>query len=124
MRMCAQSSSGQHLKLGMLHSSLRFRLKLAAVTLAIVVSSIAAGAQRYEDFSTKRPLPRGSYLVIGVLGGIESWSSPRRPINVMAANLRERSLPNVYVETVEHLHSDLAIRLIIDALDQDRDGKL
>jgi hypothetical protein len=108
----------------MLHKRLRLRLTLAALALAMLVSPAAASGQRYEDFTTKRPVPRGSYLVIGVLGGIESWSSPRRPISVMAANLRERNLPNVFVETVEHLHSDLALRLIIDALDHNRDGKL
>jgi hypothetical protein len=97
---------------------------LAVLALTMLVSPVTASAQRYEDFSTKRPVPRGSYLVLGVLGGIESWSSPRRPINVMAADLRERNLPNVFVETVEHLHSELALRLIIDALDQNRDGKL
>ena len=122
--MSAQSSSGQHLTFRMLHKRLRLRLTLAALALAMLVSPAAASGQRYEDFTTKRPVPRGSYLVIGVLGGIESWSSPRRPINVMAANLRERNLPNVFVETVEHLHSDLALRLIIDALDHNRDGKL
>jgi hypothetical protein len=120
--MCAQSSSGQHLNSRTLHNSLRLLLIVAA--LALVISPLAAIAQRYEDFATKRPLPRGSYLVIGVLGGIEIWSSPRRPINVMAADLRDHNLPNVFVETVEHLHSDLALRLIIDALDQNRDGKL
>lgn len=118
------SSSGQHLTSRMLLKRLRLRLSLAALAAAMLVSPLAARAQRYEDFTTKRPLPRGSYLVIGVLGGIESWSSPRRPINVMAADLRERNLPNVNVETVEHRHSDLALRLIIDALDQNRDGKL
>jgi pimeloyl-ACP methyl ester carboxylesterase len=118
------SNSGQHLIQRMPPHSLRLRFTLAAIALALLLSPLGANAQRYEDFTTKRPLPRGSYLVIGVLGGIESWSSPRRPINVMAADLRTRNLSNVFVETVEHLHSDLALRLIIDALDQSRDGKL
>ena len=122
--MCPQSSSAKHLTSRMLHNCLRIPFMLAALSLAMLVSPITAGAQRYEDFSTKRPLPRGSYLVIGVLGGIESWSSPRRPINVMAADLRDRNLSNVFVETVEHLHSDLALKLVVDALDQNRDGKL
>jgi hypothetical protein len=122
--MCAQSSSGQHLISRMLHNPLRLRFTLVALALAMLISPLAVTAQGYEDFTTKRPIPRGSYIVIGVLGGIESWSSPRRPINVMAADLRERNLPNVFVETVEHLHSELALRLIIDALDLNRDGKL
>jgi pimeloyl-ACP methyl ester carboxylesterase len=118
------SNSGQHQMQRMPLNSLRIRFTLAAVSLALVLSPPAANAQRYEDFTTKRPLPRGSYLVIGVLGGIESWNSPRRPVNVMAADLRARNFPSVFVETLEHLHSDLALRLIIDALDQNRDGKL
>ena len=97
-----------------------------ALVAALAISTLAtpAYAQKYEDFATKRPVARGSYLVIGVLGGIESWSSPRRPVNVMAADLRARNLPNVNVETVEHRHSGLALRLIVDALDQNRDGKV
>src|SRR4051794_25290344 len=123
--MRATVSSGQHLTLQMLSVFLRKRLMVAApIAFAMLVWPIVASAQRYEDFATKRPIPRGSYLIIGVLGGIESWSSPRRPINVMAADLRDRNLPNVFVESVEHRHSELALRLIIDALDQNRDGKL
>jgi len=117
-------NSGQHQIPRMPVHSLRHRFTLAAIALALLLSPLAANAQRYEDFTTKRPVPRGCYLVIGVLGGIESWSSPRRPINVMATDLRERNISNVFVETVEHRHSDLALRLIIDALDQNRDGKL
>jgi hypothetical protein len=108
----------------MLRKRLRRGFMFATLALALVVSPIAASAQRYEDFTTKRPVPRGSFLVIGVLGGIESWSSPRRPVNVMAADLRERNLPNISVETVEHRRSDLALRLIVEALDQNRDGKV
>jgi hypothetical protein len=109
----------------MLPNLLRLRFWLASVfAVAMLLSPLVAGAQRYEDFSTKRPVPRGSYVIIGVLGGVEHWSSPRRPVNVMAADLRSKNLPNVFVETVEHLHSDLAMRLIVDALDQNRDGKL
>ena len=119
----AQSSSGQHLTLRMHFNPIRLQLA-AALVLATVLFPLAASGQRYEDFSTKRPVPSGSYLVVGVLGGVEKWSSPRRPVNVLAADLRAKNFPNLFVETVEHLHSDVALRLIIDALDQNRDGKL
>jgi hypothetical protein len=117
-------SSGQHLIRRMPLNAQRLRFALAALVLAMLTSPLSARAQNYEDFTTKRPIARGSYLIIGVLGGIESWSSPRRPVNVMAADLRERNLPNISVETVEHRRSELALRLIIDALDNNRDGKL
>jgi pimeloyl-ACP methyl ester carboxylesterase len=107
----------------MLPNPLRFVIGVA-LALAMLFAPLSASAQHYEDFATKRPVARGSYLIIGVLGGVEKWSSQRRPVNVLAAELRAKNLPNVNVETVEHLHSSLAMRLIVDALDQNRDGKL
>lgn len=101
--------------------------QVAAVVLLFSLSLIAPGpafAQRYSDFTIPRPLPHNSYLVIGVLGGIERWSATNRPVRQLALGLRERNLPNVYTEWLEHRQKGLAIRLIREALDTNHDGKL
>lgn len=81
-------------------------------------------AQSYSDFTIPRPLPPNSYLVIGMLGGVERWNASSRPVRQLALELRERNLPNVYVETLEHSHKGLALRLIREALDTNGDGNL
>jgi hypothetical protein len=101
----------------------RVPIPLRCLALLIVLACLAR-AQRYSDFTTPRPLPPGSVLVIGFLGGIEHWNSEGRPVNRLAAELRERKIPGVYVETVEHKHRDLAKRLVLEAFDRNGDGKL
>ncbi len=81
-------------------------------------------AQSYSDFTIPRPLPPNSYLVIGMLGGIEHWNAANRPVRQLALDLRAEHIPNVFVETIEHQHKSLALRLIREALDANHDGKL
>ena len=95
-----------------------------AALLAVLVCVPPAAAQRLRDFKSPRPLPPGAYLVIGFTGGIERWDSSQRPIRRIALELGEQNLPNVFVETVEHRHRALALRLILAALDRNRDGRL
>ena len=98
--------------------------RLISALACLVLAPLALCAQHFEDFTTPRPVPPDSYLVIGILGGVEHWNSEGRPVNELAADLRAQSLPNVYVETVEHRHVKLARRLVIEAFDTDHDGKL
>jgi len=104
------------------------RRKLTALVLIIGCVSfagpMAAHAQRYSDFTIPRPLPPNSYLVIGMLGGVERWNADSRPVRQLALEVRKRNLPNVYVETLEHVHKGLALKLIRAALDRNSDGKL
>lgn len=94
------------------------------VLLLLLVSPVPSHAQRYVDFTAPRPLPPDSYLVLGFTGGIENWDTASRPVRKLALELRSLNLPNVYVDTVEHRHRGLALRLILDALDRNRDGRL
>lgn len=84
----------------------------------------ALHAQRYRDFTTPRPLPPGSCLVIGFTGGIEHYDTVTRPVRKLALDLRARNIPDAYFETVEHRHRSLALRLVLDALDRNRDGRV
>ncbi len=99
---------------------------IGRLLLLLAVSAIAtsAFAQSYSDFTVPRPLPRNSYLVIGMLGGIERWNAASRPVRQLALELRDRGLSNVYVETLQHEHKGLALRLIREALDSNSDGEL
>jgi pimeloyl-ACP methyl ester carboxylesterase len=99
-------------------------LAFAALSLAAGIVAAPAGAQRYRDFTTPRPLPPNSYLIIGFMGSLERWNSEIRSVRKLALDLRAREFSNVYVETLENKHGRLALRLIRDALDRNRDGKL
>jgi len=63
-------------------------------------------------------------LIIGFMGGRESWDNHKRGVRKMALKLRAMSLPNVYVETVKNNKRHRAIELIRNAFDRDTDGRL
>ena len=92
---------------------------LCAAALALPLS-----AQRMKDFTAPTPLPPGSTLVIGFLGGVEQWNVDKHRVRKLALDLRDKNLPGVYVETVENHHRARAIALIKHALDQNGDGRL
>jgi pimeloyl-ACP methyl ester carboxylesterase len=79
------------------------------VLLALV---LPAFAQHLKDFGTATPLPSGSTLIVGFLGGIERWKDENRPVNQLAERLRALQLPNVYIETAEHAHRGEVLKLI------------
>jgi len=80
--------------------------------------------QAYQSFVTQTPAPANSYLVIGFMGGVEAWDAEKHTVRKLALRLRALDLPNIYVETVENKQEKLALRLIQNALDRNRDGKL
>jgi len=102
---------------------IRFLTALAAFALSSAFV-LPLSAQRMKDFTTPTPLPPGSTLVIGFLGGIEKWEVETHSVRKLALELRNRNLPGVYVETVENHHRGYAIELIKKALDENRDGRL
>lgn len=81
-------------------------------------------AQTFRDFVTPQPLPRGSTLVIGFLGGVEAWNDPHRGVRKLALELRGSQSHLIFAEAVENRHTKRAIKLITKALDGNRDGKL
>ncbi len=80
--------------------------------------------QTYQSFVTQTPAPSNSYLVIGFMGGVEAWDADKHTVRKLALKLRSLDLPNVYVETVENRRETIALQLIQNALDRNRDGKL
>lgn len=92
-----------------------------AIVLAAVCCAEAA-AQRLSDLKTPTPLPPGSTLVIGFLGGYDRWSDEHRSVRRIILNMRNQ--PGVYAESVSNHHRRVALKLIRHALDTNRDGRL
>ena len=98
--------------------------RACVLLLALTAGGVAARAQRYQDFTTPTPLKEGDTLIIGFMGGRESWDNGKRGVRKLALKLRAMNLPGVHVETVENKRRRLAIELIRNAFDRDRDGRL
>lgn len=84
----------------------------------------ASRGQRYQDFTTRTPLAPGECLVLGFMGGREAWHNERRGVRKLALKLRGMQLSGVHVETVENTKRHLALGLIRNAFDRNRDGRL
>lgn len=58
------------------------------------------------------------------MGGREPWNNDDRSVRKLALKLRARNHPETKVETVENKKRALAIELVSNAFDRNRDGKL
>jgi hypothetical protein len=101
-----------------------FLLRALMLWLILSACSLMVCAQRYQDFSTKTPLSEGEVLVIGFMGGRESWDNQTQGVRKMALKLRAMNLSTVHVETIENRKRHLAIELIRNAFDRNQDGRL
>lgn len=99
-------------------------MRTLAIVLCFSVGSAVVTAQRYQDFITPTPLAEGATLVIGFLGGRESWDNQHRGVRKLALKLRAMTLPGVHVETVENTKRHVALALVRNAVDRDRNGQL
>ena len=99
-------------------------MRLLFLLLLLSPACILVRGQKYGDFVTQSPLPEKDYLVIGFLGGRDHWNDERRYVRKLALKLRTMNLAGVHVETVENKERLLAILLIRNALDRNRNGQL
>lgn len=104
-----------------LHFRLLLILFLAAATAA---SCILRSGQQYGHFATNTPIEQGDTLILGFMGGRDSWKNTEVGVGRIAQRLRERDLAGVHVETVENRKRELGVRLVRSALDTNRDGRL
>lgn len=79
-------------------------------------------SQRLSQLATPTPLPAGSTLVIGFLGGYDRWNDEHRSVRRLVLKLREH--PGVYAESISNHHQALALRLIREAFDTNQNGRL
>jgi hypothetical protein len=80
--------------------------------LALLTLLASSQHQVFSDFTTPLPLQPGDTLVLGIVGGWERWDAEQRIVRRIALKLRDRKLPNVYIETVENHKLELAQELI------------
>ena len=84
---------------------------LAKRVIIALLSCSLLGAQRLSDFTTTHtPLPAGATLVIGFLGGFESWNDEHRSVRQLVLKLRDR--PGVYAESIANRRRKVAMTLI------------
>ena len=95
----------------------------ALLFLATSSFSLVQG-QRYQDFTVSTPLNEGDFLIIGFMGGRESWDNDKRGVRKLALKLRASNLAGVHVETVENRKRRLASELIRKTFDYNGDGQL
>src|SRR5262245_7800818 len=103
------------------HSFLR--LSLLALLTAMLPGCLLSRGQRYEDFETRTPLAEKHFLMLGFMGGRDSWKA-KNHLQGLAMKFRAMQHPLLHVETVENRKRGLAIDLIRKALDRDRNGQL
>jgi hypothetical protein len=109
---------------GIKSTSSLFLFRASVLCLILSACGGVVRAQRYSDFSTRTPLGEGHVLVIGFMGGRESWDNHKRGVRKLALKLRAMNLPGVHVETVENRKRRLALELVRNAFDHSRDGQL
>lgn len=103
---------------------MRRRVLLCLVLVAALPAAGLAKRLRRADITTPAPMPPGSLLIIGFLGGWEAWDHPHRSVRKLALRLRESVPDHVFIETADN-HSRATVRKFIrEALDADADGKL
>ena len=80
--------------------------------------------QQFQHFAAPRPMQPGHTLVLGFMGGRDSWRNTEVGVGRTAQWLRQKAIPGVHVETVENLKRNLALRLVRACLDANGDGRL
>lgn len=87
---------------------------------AAIVLAAACGGVRLIDLATPRPVPPGTCLVVGFLGGLDAWDDDSKGVRRLALALR--SPGRVYAETFENRRAGLAVEFVRRALDANGDG--
>lgn len=96
----------------------------AGVLLLVACHGCVWRGQRYHNFTTPTPLKKNDILILGFMGGREPWDNNERSVRRLALKLRSNYRSAVKVETVENKKRSLALELIRNVFDYNRDGKL
>ncbi|MBK9169852.1 MAG: hypothetical protein IPM24_20660 [Bryobacterales bacterium] len=91
----------------------------------LAAGTVAAGSLLSRaDITTPAPLPDGSLLIVGFLGGWEDWDHPKRSVRKLALKLKDSLGEGVYVETAGNRSRRTVRNFIREALDRNSDGVL
>ncbi|HKF23381.1 MAG TPA: hypothetical protein VKE93_17545 [Candidatus Angelobacter sp.] len=111
---------------------------IACLVAALLASSVSR-AQKFDHASPPAPIAKrlqqvtqppqtgqaaDLILIIGFMGGRDSWNDTRVGVGRLAKRLRDMDLPGVQVATIENTRRRTALELVRRALDRKRDGKL
>ena len=83
------------------------RVVRAAPLLVLVTGLASCAGITVADLSTPAPAPDGACVVVGFLGGRDSWDDADKGIRKLALELRDPAR-GVYVETFENQRRDVA----------------
>lgn len=95
------------------------RIFATVASLSICMPPMAA--QSLADLVTPRPMPSGSALIVGFLGGFDRWDDHRRGVRKVVLDLRSRGL---FAEAIGNHRYRTALKFIRHALDTNRDGRI
>lgn len=101
--------------------SIRFQSRVL-VFLALVFCCSVSRTQRLSQLTTPTPMPRGSTLVIGFLGGYDHWNDEHRSVRQLVLKLRQQ--PGVYAESISNHRRSLALKFIRKAFDANHNIRL
>lgn len=94
----------------------------AWLVLTAMMGCAISRAQRFADLAVPMPIPRGSTLVIGFLGGYERWNDEHRSVRRLVLKLRARN--GIFAESISNHNHSVALKLIRRSLDTNGDGEL
>ncbi len=105
------------------NKEVHLRLFLVLLVLTPVSGCAVFHGQRYHHFTIPTPLDASKTLVLGFMGGRDSWDDDRQGVRKLALKLGSLNLP-IQVETVENEKRGLALQLVVAAFDVNQDRVL
>lgn len=99
-----------------------------AVFLAILLclalgSTLGCAGIRLDDIDAPHPVPAGSCVIVGFLGGRDSWNDEQKGVRKVALRLRDHD-SKIFAETFENRRRDIAEAWVVRASDRNADGKV
>ena len=113
-------------RLALLDHSLEVRRGVVCLLLLALLPSscLFVRGQRYQHFTTPTPIAVDGFLVVGFLGGRDSWDNTEVGVGRLALRLRDSGIGRLHVETVENKKRDLAVELVRNSFDRNTDGHI
>jgi hypothetical protein len=98
-------------------------IRLPSTASVAALLAIGCATVEFDDLSTPMPVPSGSCVTIGFLGGLDRWNDASKAARSLALELRDPA-GRGYAETFENRRIDVALAFVQRALDSDGDGAL